>query len=345
MMIKLSKSISMFISLKMRNNFGQQPGIPNPGPPRGGREEVNVSKQLKEFWKKVGLFTRICFIINVSVYFYQLLTKSDLKQSAICLGPIYDSFQFYRIISSEFTHANPAHIVFNMSGLLLFGVNVENTYGSAFYFAINVALIVISTLISLTFYLVLSLFVPQIYRGGPQNFYNCGVGYSNVMFGLAMIFSYVGDEPYQNLFGICRLDKKLIPWIYMLMIYFTIPDSSFLGHFCGLIAGLMIKFSGVYKFMPRYEWIKEFDEVKQWDREGSSQMPGYYPATEAISTDFDSYMWSQLWRKLFHITMRIRQRLFGYNYIPEPPEPVICPNSIELEDRRQGSTRLSVDSF
>jgi hypothetical protein len=64
------------------------------------------------------------------------------------------------------------------------------------------------------------------------------------------------------------------------MIYFTIPDSSFLGHFCGLIAGLMIKFCGVYMVMPRYGWIKEFDEDKKWHQDG--KMPGYYPATEAI---------------------------------------------------------------
>ena len=76
----------------------------------------------------------------------------------------------------------------------------------------------------------------------------------------------------------CRIDKKLMPWLYMLMIYFTIPDSSFLGHFCGLIAGLMIKFSGIYALMPRYEWIKEYDDNNAYKIERY----GYYSAQPEI---------------------------------------------------------------
>lgn len=148
-----------------------------------------------------------------------------------------------------------------MSGLLVFGVDVEKTYGSAFYLALNFALALLSTVLSLVFYLIMTFLVPLSIRGGPQtNFYTCGVGYSNVLFGLALVFSYVGDEPYFNFLNLCRIEKKIVPWLYMLMIYFTIPDSSFIGHFCGLIAGLLIKFGGLYVVMPKYEWIKEYDD-------------------------------------------------------------------------------------
>jgi len=157
-----------------------------------------------------------------------------------------------------------------MSGLLVFGVDVEKTYGTAFYLALNFMIALLSTVMSLFFYLLMAYCVPISFRGGPQNFYNCGVGYSNVLFGIALVFSYVGD-PHFNFFNICRIDKKLMPWFYMLMIYFTIPDSSFLGHFCGLIAGLMIKFAGIYILMPRFEWIKEFDDTIPYKY-------GYYPA-------------------------------------------------------------------
>ena len=246
------------------------------------------------------------------------------------------------MISSEFTHANPAHIIFNMSGLLVFGVDVEKMYGTAYYMAINFALIAISTVLSLGFYALMAFCIPVIYRGGPQNFYNCGVGYSNVLFGLAMIFSYVGD-PYVNLFGMCRQDKKLVPWLYMLMIYFTIPDSSFLGHFCGLLAGLLIKFGGINFFMPRFTWIHDFD----LDRGLSHQDPspiGYFPAKPEIKSDFDGYLWSVAWNATKNAVLKVRHRLFGYEYVSGPPEPVICPNAIELEDRRASSTRVSINS-
>jgi hypothetical protein len=156
-----------------------------------------------------------------------------------------------------------------------------------------------------------------------------------------MIFSYVGD-PYFNVFGMCRIDKKLMPWLYMLLIYFTIPDSSFLGHFCGLLAGLLIKFGGIHLLMPRYSWIHEFDQDNTLT-EGTSS--GYFPAKPEIETDFDGYLWDLTWKRVIHAVMKVRQRLFGYNMVPEPPEPVICPNAIELEDRRASSTRVNSDSF
>lgn len=58
----------------------------------GNNRDVNLKQQLIDFWNKCGLFSRFCFIANVAVYIYQLVTKLDLKDSAICLGPIHDSF-------------------------------------------------------------------------------------------------------------------------------------------------------------------------------------------------------------------------------------------------------------
>jgi membrane associated rhomboid family serine protease len=54
-----------------------------------------------------------------------------------------------------------------MSGLLVFGVDVEKTYGTAYYFAINVGLIIVSSILSLGFYAFMAFCIPVIYRGGP----------------------------------------------------------------------------------------------------------------------------------------------------------------------------------
>ena len=126
----------------------------------------------------------------------------------------------------------------------------------------------------------------------------------------------------------------------MLMIYFTIPDSSFLGHFCGLLAGLLIKFAGIYVLMPRFQWIKEFDDQSAYKIERF----GYFSAQPEIETDFNSGMWLYIWESGNRGVSRIRQRVFGYNEIAAPIEPVICPNSIELEDRRASLTRISQSS-
>lgn len=54
-----------------------------------------------------------------------------------------------------------------MSGLLVFGVDVEKTYGTTFYLALNFMIAFLSTLMSLGFYLLMAYFVPISFRGGP----------------------------------------------------------------------------------------------------------------------------------------------------------------------------------
>ncbi len=111
----------------------------------------------------------------------------------------------------------------------------------------------------------------------------------------------------------------------MLLIYLTIPNSSFIGHFCGILAGLLIKFAGLYVFMPRYEWIEGFDEVFEY----YLRSLGYCEAKREIENDFDSYMWKTMFGKITHWFNKLRQRFFGYQYIRPMPE-IICADSIEM---------------
>lgn len=167
----------------------------------------------------------------------------------------------------------------NMSGFLLFGVQVEQTYGSAFYLALNFTLALLSNAMTQGYYAFMAYNMPVEYQGGPQNLFNCGVGYSNILFGIAMVFSYVG-EPYFNFLGLCRVEKKFMPWLYMLLIYLTIPNSSFLGHFCGLMAGLLIKFGGLYILLPRFLWIQSFEESITSERVTVLERYGYSQGKE-----------------------------------------------------------------
>ena len=115
----------------------------------------------------------------------------------------------------------------------------------------------------------------------------------------------------------------------MLAIYFTIPDSSFMGHFCGLIAGLMIKFCGLYVLFPKFEWISSFD-----NKFGYKFTPlGYFEAKECIETDFDSYFWRITFKRVIHYLNKVRAKIFGYDYIPPQPDPIICPDSVEMVER------------
>lgn len=150
--------------------------------------------------------------------------------------------------------------------MLLFGVTVEKTYGTLFYLALSLAIIVLSNILTLAVYTVMTFYIPYQYRGGISNFYHCSNGYTNVVLGLAAVSSYIGEHN-QSVFRLCEIDKKYIPWFYMLTIYFSIPESHFLGHSMGLMVGLMLKFAGLYTLLPRYDWLESFENNHFLDRE------------------------------------------------------------------------------
>lgn len=148
----------------------------------------------------------------------------------------------------------------NMSTLLSFGVSVEKMYGTAFYAMLHFWLMIISNSLTLAWSWFMVNVVPMKYHGGPDNYLQCGVGYSNILFGIVLVFAYKGDR-YVNFFGLCKFEKKYVPWFYLLAIYLTIPESSLAGHFFGILAGLLIKFGGLYFLLPRYQWLSDFDYI------------------------------------------------------------------------------------
>jgi hypothetical protein len=91
----------------------------------------------------------------------------------------------------------------------------------------------------------------------------------------------------------------------MLATYFTIPDSSFLGHFTGLIAGLLLKFGGLYILLPSYETINSFDA--NLDNEDSFLVKnGYYKCQPDIDDDFNAWFWVTIGFKIKHAFLKMR---------------------------------------
>lgn len=94
-------------------------------------------------------------ILNVAIYILQLITQeTGFMVGAVSLGqwfaetfylwPVTSSnFQIWQIISYMFLHGSFTHILFNMLMLWMFGMEVENTWGSRnfliFYFTCGIA--------------------------------------------------------------------------------------------------------------------------------------------------------------------------------------------------------------
>jgi membrane associated rhomboid family serine protease len=84
--------------------------------------------------------------------------------------------------------------------LLVFGVNVESEYGTVFYASLHFSLMIISNAINLVLNSIVIFIVPYSILGntdiggGPKYLSICSVGYSNIIYGVVMLFAFVGDE-------------------------------------------------------------------------------------------------------------------------------------------------------
>jgi hypothetical protein len=112
----------------------------------------------------------------------------------------------------------------------------------------------------------------------------CGVGYSNILFGVLMLFAFTGDT-YTSYFGF-RFRKICVPVSLLVLTSVAVPDSSFTGHFFGIIAALVIKFGGflTFRFLPQLEWLVAFESGTCTTAFSAKFM--FYSVQDCIRSDF-----------------------------------------------------------
>ena len=108
-------------------------------------------------------------------------------------------------------------------------------------------------------------------------------GYSIVLFGLIMIQCTQGDYPYTQFFG-ANIRKIYLPFIYLLVAQvFTNGQADLVGHLCGVLAALALKYLFLYDFcaLPRYTAIKVVDSlIGAITCHLLEKVLAYYPARE-----------------------------------------------------------------
>lgn len=180
-------------------------------------------------------------IINIAVFFLQMLAGNLMVDGRplglmlnmwFALNPIGDSynFQIWQLITYQFMHAGFSHIFFNMFILWMFGMEVENIWGSKKF---------------LYFYLICGiaaglaqLFIAPIFSPPAIT-----IGASGAVFGVMIAFATLFPDRYIFLYFLIPIKAKyLIGFLFVLEI-FWIGDAgsnvAHLAHLGGAVAGLL----------------------------------------------------------------------------------------------------------
>lgn len=155
--------------------------------------------------------------------------------SEVCLNPhlVLKNWDVKRLFLSAFYHADETHLVYNMLSLLWKGVQLEGSMGS-FKFAEMVAV-----LLGLSHGLVVGIAKGlSVFGDYPDALHNhCAIGFSAVLFALKVVLNW-NSPSFTNVYGVL-VPSRYAAWAELVLIQMFVPGTSFLGHLCGILAGLL----------------------------------------------------------------------------------------------------------
>lgn len=180
------------------------------------------------------------FIINGVVFLFQMIgqqigigdgiTLSDVITRYFALIPIGYGFYPWQLITYQFMHGGFMHIALNMFALWMFGMEIENIWGSKkfliFYLMCGVAAGIAQLI-----------FPPLLNEALAPT-----IGASGAIMGVLIAFGMLFPNRYIFLYFFIPLKAKYFVAIYILIEFFSIPsggDVAHLAHLGGALAGFI----------------------------------------------------------------------------------------------------------
>lgn len=167
---------------------------------------------------------------NLGIHMYR--PQLPFSDQAVCLQPAsIVAGDYKRLVMSAFFHGSNSHVYYNMVSLLWKGVQLEQRMGSEAFVGMTAVLLLLSHGLY-----VLSSWLMVVSGFDPGAMATCAVGYSAVLFAYKVVLNY--DSPRMTSVWGIPVPLKYAAWLELVVISLITPNASFLGHLCGIFAGL-----------------------------------------------------------------------------------------------------------
>lgn len=178
-------------------------------------------------------------IINSVVFVLQLIMQGVTFQGVpgayildhwFALNPIGYNFQIWQLITYQFMHGGFTHILFNMFALWMFGIEIENMWGSNKFLIFYLMCGVAAGIAQLIF--------PPLFNEplAPT------IGASGAIFGVLIAFAMVFPNRYIFLYFFIPVKAKYLIIGYILLELYAVPQGgsvAHLAHLGGALAGFI----------------------------------------------------------------------------------------------------------
>jgi membrane associated rhomboid family serine protease len=223
--------------------------VAGPGGARRGR--------FLELVDSTPLVTLLVTSVCVVVYVADNLGNFGANLSEFALVPYLVVWhgQLWRIVTAAFTHGGLLHIAMNMFSFFSLGKSLETLFGSLHFFFLLLAYTLGCGLLYVAIELLLAV------AWDPSSAYRGAVGFSGVIFALAVNESALSPFPTRSVFGLFSVPTKLYPWVLMLVIQFAVPGISFVGHLAGILLGGLHSAGWLAWALPSFTTLRKLEQT------------------------------------------------------------------------------------
>ena len=175
----------------------------------------------KIFSKKDPLITYILIGINLLIFIYSFISKTDIIYKYGMYNPFIKNGEYYRLFTCMFLHVDILHLACNMYSLYVLGPQIESFFGKTKFLFIYLLSGICGSILSVTF-----------------NVNIISVGASGAIFGLLGSMLYFGYHYRTFLGNVVR--SQILPIIFInLILGFMVSGVDNFGHIGGLIGGIL----------------------------------------------------------------------------------------------------------
>lgn len=201
---------------------------------------------MSNYYKPFGRFSvfppviKNLLILNGAVFFLQVILNNiqggGLIYKWFALNPLGEPFNFqvWQLVTYQFMHSigGISHILFNMFALWMFGMEIENYWGSKKFLIYYLTCGVVAGLFQLIF--------PPLFGTAP----GITIGASGAVFGVLIAFGLMFPDRYIFLWFLVPIRAKYLIGFIILLELFWIGDVgsnvAHTAHLGGALAGFLI---------------------------------------------------------------------------------------------------------
>ena len=219
-------------------------------------EEDNEELEVK-FNPIITFSFTLFFILNMLFYCYTYYRPNQKKNFLLCLWPIINKNQYYRLILCHFCHQGFLDFSLSMLGLFYITKYLERDIGSIYLIIIALHGMIITSLSYLMFIWLFKF----LFRSYRYNFTSQG-GFSGIVFCLLLSYYLLKKNNSRNLyFNIDEFKGVYFVYLIILVIQFLSPSSLFILNISGTFSSFLIFSLNKFLSLPKNLWISDMEKI------------------------------------------------------------------------------------